>query len=120
MQPHVPFARLSNGKSFAGFLFAAFTGIIVCAIALSQAVVTTLSRSETWAIAILVGFAGALAEVCVPTPRVVFGPKAVPLAVDDNAVIPVVCALVCDVLLRMDFHTIELSPLLFCKLKTAR
>lgn len=116
----MPWARFKNGKSFVGFVFAACTGIAVCALTLSQAVTSTMSRRDALATGVLIGWTGALAELIVPTPRRVIGPKGFPITIDDNAIIPVVAAAICDALMGLDYHHVQLSPILFWNLKVGR
>lgn len=111
----MPRARLTNGKSLAGFVFAACVGAAVSAVTLAQAAASSMSQEYAVAVGVLAGFAGASAELMVPTPRVLVGPKRVPITIDDNALIPVVAACVCEVLLSMEYHQVQLSPILFWK-----
>lgn len=115
-----PATRIRTGKSIAGFVFAAFAGVLVVGIALGNAVHTSLEWEEGWAVAVLVGGAGATAELLVPTPRPVWGGKRFPIGLDDNVVIPVVCAIVVDVLLGVSMHRVELAPLLFSRTSLGR
>lgn len=111
----MPAARLRNGKSLAGFVCAAAAGGAVAAVTLAQAAATSMSQGYAVAVGVLVGWAGATAELMVPSPRVLVGPKRVPFTIDDNAIIPVVAAGVCDALLSIDYHHVQLSPILFWK-----
>lgn len=111
----MPWARLKNGKSVVGFVFAACAGITVAATTLAQAPASSMSSKYAIAAGVLVGWAGATAELMVPTPRVVIGPKRIPITIDDNAIIPIVSAAVCDALLNLDYHHVQLSPILFWK-----
>lgn len=105
--------RLKNGKSIAGFTFSAFTGILVTFVMFAQADFSTQSPSDAFATAVLIGASGAAVELATPTPRVIFGPKLFPIGVDDNALIPVVSAAVCQWVLKFSSRHVNLAPFLF-------
>lgn len=111
-EPHLPQARMRNGKSIAGFLFSATTAILLATLVLTQATDTDMPSADMYMIGFFVGFAGAVTELLIPSPQYLIGGSKFPLGIDDNAIIPVVSAAVCELLLQTTRQTVVLSPLL--------
>lgn len=109
----ISWVRLKNGKSIAGFTFGAFTAIFVIFTLFAQAVDSTQSPADAFATAVLVGTTGALVELATPTPRVILGPKLLPIGIDDNALIPIVSAAMCQWVLHFSGRSVELATFLF-------
>lgn len=113
MQPHLPEARLRNGKSIAGFVFANTTAILVVTLILSQAIQTTMVTTHMFMASVLIAWAGALTELVIPSPQIILGNTSFPIGIDDNVFIPIVCAAVCELVLWLTMDTVILSPILF-------
>lgn len=110
--PYLPEARLRNGKSIAGFVFAATVAVPVVFTAFYYSMWTTMTFNESLHVSILVGLAGALTELIVPSPQLILGWKHFPLGIDDNLFIPLISGAVCEFLLRSRLHDLVLSPYL--------
>lgn len=112
-QKSLPSLRLSHGKSLAGMLCGCATGAGVIFYVVERSPVSSLKLSEAWMFAVLVAWAGALTEFGIPSPQVVVGPRTFPVGIDDNAIIPIVCAVTARFILRHTYHKLELAPTLF-------
>lgn len=111
-QPTLPSLRLRHGKSVAGLLCASLASALFLFVVVRQAVYSSMNSSDVWTVAVILSCVGALAEFSTPSPQLILGTDSFPLGIDDNAVIPIVCAATARWLLRVTYHNIELSPLL--------
>lgn len=117
-QPHLPELRLRNGKSVAGFIVAAFSAILIVFTALCCSEWSTLAIADAFNVAVVVAVVAAFTELLVPSPQLILGAKSFPIGIDDNLFIPLVAGAVCDALLTLRQHQVQLSPLLLYKLSS--
>lgn len=108
----LPSLRLSHGKSLAGLVSSAAVAAVVLYVVVISAESSSLSADDAWMLAVIVAWVGALTEFAIPSPQLIFGTPSFPLGLDDNAVIPVVCAAVAKTVLRLTYHRLDLSPTL--------
>ncbi|PXF49205.1 CTP-dependent diacylglycerol kinase 1 [Gracilariopsis chorda] len=118
-EPHLPELRLRNGKSLAAFIVAAFAAILVVFTALCFNEWTTLPTVDALSLAVVMGVLASFTELLVPSPQIILGWKSFPFGIDDNLFIPLVAGAVCEYLLTLREHQVELSPLLLYKLHSS-
>lgn len=111
-QPLFPKLRLRHGKSVGGLLCACICSALFLFLVVMQASHSSLNSGDAWMIAVILAWVGSLSEFLTPSPQLIFGSPQFPLGLDDNAVIPIMCAAAARWLLRTTYHNIELSPLL--------
>lgn len=114
-QSSLPSLRLRHGKSIAGLLCASLACASFLFVIIAQAAYSTLKSPDVWMVAVIIASVGSLVEFCTPSPQIVIGTPRFPLAIDDNALIPIVCAVAARWVLRVTYNTVELSPLLLLR-----
>lgn len=111
-QSSFPSLRLSHGKSLAGLVCSCAVATAVSFCALTASPMSSLHPPQAYLFSVLVATAGAVTEFLIPSPQFILGPQEFPIAIDDNAVIPIVTAAVTTFLFDATWHKVELSPLL--------
>lgn len=111
-EPMLPGLRLRHGKSLTGFVVSALCTTIVLFTVVSNAVSSSLSYTDAWMLSVLVASVAASAEFMIPSPRPTFPSLKFPIGLDDNLIIPLLCAAATDSILRLTYHSFTLSPLL--------
>lgn len=111
-EPVLPGLRLRHGKSLSGFVVSALGTTTVLFLVVVNAISSSLSYTDAWMLSVLVASVAASAEFMIPSPRPTFPSLKFPIGLDDNLIIPVLCAAAIDTILRLTYHTIKLSPLL--------
>lgn len=115
-EPMLPGLRLRHGKSITGFIVSAlFTAIVIFAV-VSNAISSSLTHADAWMLSVLVAFVAASAEFMIPSPRPTFPSVKFPIGLDDNLIIPLLCAFAIDAILRLTYHSFTLSPLLLASI----
>lgn len=114
--PSLPSLRMRHGKSLAGTICAILPASLLLFLILTKADPSSLLPPDVFMLAVLIAVTGAMTEFVVPSPQLIFGTKRFPIGLDDNALIPVVCAVVAKWILGVTYNKLELSPLLIWKM----